>query len=499
MLDAVRRTIQDLGQLAEGHGLLAAVSGGADSMAMLDCLDRLADELGFRLEVAHVDHGLRPGAADDAGFVAGAASRRGLKFHLGAVDAAAAARELGTSVQDAAHRLRMEFLEATRLARGLDWTAVGHSRDDQAETVLLHFLRGAGPTGLSGLRAVDPPLVRPLLYVSREEIEAHCRYHDIAFREDPTNAEPTYLRNRIRLEILPVLRDKVNPNLTAGLSAAAQVMADVSDLLEQLGSEALQDCSLGDDALALSGAAFSVLHPALQREVVRLVFARWAGGPRDLERSHVEAVRRLWLQGRHGARLDLPLGGRVWVEHGTLMVGSVERWQELQPAGVAEYSYRLDVPGSVRVREAGLVVDAALLERAMVPEDALAGRSGQPEGPAETTASSGVPWLARDAYIDYNRVDLPLEVRNRRPGDRFRPLSLGGSQKVKDYFIAGKIPPGLRDLIPLVFTGEQLVWVAGFRLDERFKIGKDTEMVVHLRVTAETSVSESGKRPPGRE
>ncbi len=486
MLHTVKRTMLSWQVVRPGQGILVAVSGGPDSLALLEVLSVLAPGLGIHLEVAHLDHGLRGKESEaDARFVEREAGTRGLAFHHLRLDVGQMAARWKTSVQDAAHRLRHGFLERVRRRQALAFTALGHHMDDQAETLLLHFLRGAGPDGLSGLRPVDGHLIRPLLDVRKSQIDDFLKERGIEPRVDPSNQDRKYTRNLIRLDILPVLERDLNPALTETLAGSARIMADVSDYLDEVAATTLDSLAHSSEPLLLPAPAFTSLHPAVQQSVIRLGFSRVAGDARGLKRRHVEAVRDLWLCARPGSRLDLPRGTRAWVEESQLALGTVRDRDQRQGPAIAAFHYEMQVPGTLSIPEADLSIEARVMDRDSIPPGALSGRPGRKE-PAP--AVRGVPLLAREVYIDYNKLDLPLVVRNRRPGDWFRPLNLGGTVKVKDFFISNKIQPGARDLIPLVYAGDRLVWIAGFRLDDQFKVNDQTTSVVRLRVAENRGV-----------
>lgn len=480
MIHLVRQAIECHGMVRPGDTLLASVSGGPDSMALLEALWRLSSQLDFGLEVAHVDHGLRgEDSAADARLVAQAAHQRSLPFHLEEVDTREASRRWKTSVQDAAHRLRKESLDRTCRLRSLDRVAVGHHLDDHVETVLLHFLRGAGPDGLSGLRPVDGKTIRPLIHLNREQIISFCGEEKLPYRVDESNTDRKYLRNRIRLDLLPLLEREYSPGIRAVMARTADLMSDVASYLETRGQQALADITLERDQgrIILSQPGLFSLPSALQTWVVRECFRQLAGDLRDLDYQHVVSILELWRQGRTGSSVDLPRNLRAWVDSRGAAVGTPDSLAQAVAIRREPYQYLLSLPGQVRVKEAGLVVEGELLEA----PDPLSGLAD--EGWVWDAPRGSFQFLARQVCIDYNKVDLPLVVRNRRKGDWFRPLGLGGRKKIKDFFISEKVPPALRELIPLVCSGDRVVWVAGMRLDEDFKIEDETTSAARLRVS----------------
>jgi len=295
---------------ARGETVLAALSGGADSVALLDALALLRRPRGFRLVAAHLDHRLRPGSEEDAGFCRRLCADLGVPLRCGSADVRARAAEEGGGLEQAARRARYAFLRTVQREEKAAAIALAHTRDDQAETLLLRLLRGAGARGLAGMRKRRGPLVRPLLTVSRAEVLAHLQQRGLPWREDPSNRDPAHRRNRVRLELLPYLEARFNPRLreslarTAGLLAdeAAYLAAQADALLARIGHVA------EDGSFVLRRAGLAQAPAALAREAIRRAL-RQAGGLRGIGAAHVERVR-LLARGPAGAlrRLPLPAG-----------------------------------------------------------------------------------------------------------------------------------------------------------------------------------------------
>ncbi len=455
---AVREAVARHGMVRPGEKVVVAVSGGPDSLALLHVLWRLRDELGIALHVAHLNHLLRgEEAAADAAFVAEMAARLGLPVTVEEVPVARLAAERGLSVEEAGREARYEFFRRVAAATGAGRVALGHTRDDQAETVLMRLLRGSGPAGLSGIPPVrDGWIIRPLLAVPRTAVEAYCRRHGLRPRRDPTNEEPSYLRNRIRLELLPRLEAEYNPMLRQALAHLAEVLRAEEEWAGRAAADA------ADRLLRRSGDAVVVpvegllgLPVALRRRVVRLAAER-AGLP-SLPFEHVERVLAL-AAGAVGRALSLPGGGLARLEHDGLVLG---------PDGEepAPFAYRLEVPGSVAIPEAGLRLVAEV-----VP------------GPPLPRAGEQVPRGEGDvAVLDAERLPALLTVRSRRPGDRFRPLGLEGEKKLQDYFVDARVPRRQRDRVPIVEAHGEIVWVVGHRVDGRFAAGPGARRLLVLR------------------
>jgi tRNA(Ile)-lysidine synthase len=310
LVAAVDRDILAEGTPTRGETLVVGLSGGADSVALTDVLASLQRRHGFRLVAAHLDHGLRPGSAADAEFCAGLCRNLDMPLRSAAADVRArAARERG-GLEQAARRERYAFLRRVRDEEGASAIAVAHTRDDQAETLLLRLLRGAGATGLAGMRPRAGDVLRPLLGVSREEVLVHLRERGLAWLEDPSNADTAHRRNRVRHELLPYLEERFNPRVRAALARTAALLADEAAHLRRDADGLLAAASRDDgEALVLLRAPLAGAPAAVGRAAIRQALLR-TGGLAQVGALHVERVLQLArAKAPSGRRLSLP-GGR---------------------------------------------------------------------------------------------------------------------------------------------------------------------------------------------
>lgn len=443
MLNKVRETVVRFRLLAPGEHVAVSVSGGADSMALLHVLHRLRAEWDLRLTVAHLDHGIRPDTAEDLAVVRAATDRLGLPLVYERVDVPTRAE--GRNLEDAARLARREFLE--RVARDVGTTkiALGHTRTDVAETVLLHLLRGAGPRGLRGILASTPPYVRPLIGCSRDETRAFCREEGIPFRDDPTNQDTRLLRNAIRLDLLPVLEEH-NPRTEEALARAAALMAEAEEVLGWTADLAFAEVSRPD------GLDLDLLR-GLPRGVQALVIRRAAeavGGA--LEQRHVEEVLQRMTGGE--GEVHLPRGLSARIGNGALSFARANAQRS------ARTTWEFPLEGEVTIEDLGW---SFRLSRVPRPE-------------------SLVPGSAFVAYLDPDRLVPPLVVRTPHAGDRLRPLGLGGTKKVSDILLEGRVPRWERARWPLLCDGRGIAWVVGVRTSEDHKVVMGTAEI--LRVEA---------------
>lgn len=456
VLTNVRETIQRHRLLDAGDSILVAVSGGADSCALLLALLALRDELKLTLRVAHLDHGLRANASDDAEFVRALTARFDLSCTVGTRDVAALARERKLSVEHAARIARYEFLEETADEVGAQRIAVGHTGDDQVETVLLHLIRGSGARGLAGMPARRGRIVRPLLNVAHAEATDLCRRHGVEFRMDETNADTRFMRNAVRHRLLPLLRE-LNPAVDRAVLRAASILSEEDDLLESLTAKAIATFAHESrGGLSLLCEAILSRPPAMQRRLLRAAIARMRPDLSEIELRHVdEALGAMANREQCGwtlpGRLSLRLDG--------------ERLHLLQqPATPARDSFTprsLTIPGNVDLPDLGTRIEAALLNPCEVACVRLNER--------------------RVGYLDAGDI-RSMTVRGPQPGDRFQPLGMSGTKKLHDFFIDCKVPRAERSRIPVVVAGEDIAWVAGWRIDERFKVTDNTKSVLSLRL-----------------
>ncbi len=453
----VQRFIEAHELLHLGAKVIVSVSGGADSVALLSLLHRLESTYRLTLIVAHVNHQMRgKEAVRDARFVERYADKLGFPFHSFDVDVQTLKRRTGLSPQHAARQLRHDALQALFRSLAATHIALGHTADDQAETLLIRLLRGGGPAGLAGIPAKRMPFIRPLLRVHRDSILAYLQTAGIPWVEDSSNTNRGYLRNRVRLDLMPMLRE-YHPHVARRLQQVADMLRADNDVLEQQ-TEALArqvlNRGVGKAMLALRRAPFTAAPLAMQRRLLRYAMDRLplsnnAAGFRDME-----TLRRFVIDGgKVGQRLAL--AGRLMAErHSDVVL----LWQAraLPPTAV---SVPLPVPGTLTLRDLAL---------------SLAART-----PALTR-----DWQDRTqpyrVFVDFGALPSPLSIRFPRPGDRFHPLGAAGSQKLQDFFVNHKVPKAARPYVPLVLTGAEILWVVGYRIAEPFKVRPETRRMLEL-------------------
>jgi tRNA(Ile)-lysidine synthase len=479
LFEKVRQAIERYRMLDVGDGVVAAVSGGPDSVALLGVLTHLSAAYRLKLTVAHLNHGLRPGPADeDEALVHRLSEQMGLACESMKVDVAALSRVRKTAIEETAREERYRFLEEIRDRRQARKIALGHHAGDQAETVLMNLLRGSGPEGLRGMKPVREGLfIRPLLGVTRSEIAEYLENRNLPYRIDPTNAEETCFRNTIRGRLIPELKSRYNPQIEENLCHTAEILGREGDYLDRVVEGLIADPRmLGTDAahgeIRIDIGVFLGLHEALQGRMIKHLLLSHARKHQGIGYTHIRDVRELAQCGRSGGSLHLPFGLEVRRECGALVL-----CQRTRPARVSKpagQNHReasgghdgpvmipreIGIPGQVRIDAQNLTLSFDFVERASV-------RFGGD----------------RTVFIDYACVVPPLAVRTPQPGDRIQPLGMTGMKKLKRHFIDRKIPVRLRVRVPLLVDGRSVIWIVGQALSERVKITDKTTKILKIEM-----------------
>jgi len=432
--------------LHDADCVVAGLSGGPDSTALVLLLDDLSARIGFHLEVAHFDHQIRPAdeRARERETVRDLTSALKLRLYEGGADIPRRAQQARRSLEEQARIERYRFLGSVAADAGASAVAVGHTASDQAETLLLHLLRGTGVRGLAGMPAespwvfgTGPRLIRPLLSLTRPETEAYCRLRGFAPHTDSSNADRIYRRNRIRSELLPLLRE-FNPAVEAALLRLAGAAAEQQGWLDELVDQAFSsEVSVSGAWASLSLASLRGLPRAVQSELLARCYAAVVGDRRGLSERHRRALRRL-SEGDAERALDLPLAVQASLRAGVLSFERAEHRRGEAPAP-ALLETALTLPGRTSV---------GLWE---VIAELLAPGAAVPTGDAYA------------AVLEADQLELPLVVRSRRPGDRMRLAGMEGTKKVQDILTDAKVPRSARDMTPILCSGREILWVAGHR------------------------------------
>lgn len=439
-----------------GDTVVVAVSGGADSVALLDILSSLPD-LRLHLVVAHLDHGLRGRESDgDAVFVEQLAARYRLPCKLRRLDVKEISRRRKLSLEEAGRNARYEWFDEVARACSAGAIALGHHADDQAETFLIRLLRGSGATGLASMRLLSSDrYVRPLLLLSRAEILDYLERRDLSFRHDSSNDETLFLRNRIRHECLPYLRT-FNPAIGERLNNTAEALAADEAVLERLVDQLFPHLSRTEsEEVVFDVAALRSELPGLRYRLYRRALQLLRRDLAGIATIHLRQVDSLVHSSRTQGELSLPGGFTVLRCYDELHFLPTGKKQ-----GKEAWEIRIDGPGCHLLpdgREISICLSA--------PPDSW----------------ESVPPFR--AYFDPAAVPFPWTLRTFRPGDRFRPFGMNGTRKIKDFFIDRKIPHAVRYRTPLLFSADELIWVCGLRVSESGRVQPGTREVAEVAIT----------------
>lgn len=465
LIKKVRDTIRHHDMLAKGDTVLIGVSSGPDSVCLLHLLKELQDEYDLTLHIAHLNHGFRgEEAEEDSRFVQDMGKTLGVPVIAEYSDTPAYAREYRISKQEAAREVRYRFFGLAADKTGADRIALGHTADDQAETFLMRLLRGAGSHGLSGIPPVRDKIIRPLIGVFREEIKEYLSENDIHCRIDSSNLTPVYLRNKIRLELIPHLAKEYNPNIMDTLVRSLNILRDEDVFLDNYVRKIFRDMVINESEgmIKFDVKRFDSCEEPVKRRLVRFAVEAVKGAEGiALSCRHVEEALAL-LQNDRAGEIDFPAGVAAERRGDVFSI-----YLRSAVTSTPQYAYTVRVPGDTIVPEAGMKINTTIRTSPVLKEgltDATeAGRSA--------------------ALFDMSKFSEPLVIRNRRDGDFFCPQGMGGKKKkIKEYFIDLKISRRERDRIPLLTSPEGIMWIAGYRGDERFRVTTETKKILEVKV-----------------
>ncbi len=445
--------------------VLVAVSGGIDSLALLHLLKQFSVEIGYELFVAHLNHLARGKESDeDAEFVRKEADKLSLPFFTEEVDVAKEKPRLKTSFQESARILRYRFLEKILLSIKGNKIAVGHTADDQVETVLINLLRGAGLRGLAGIPKSRGSVIRPILECTRAELELFLKERNLPHRTDSSNNEKKYLRNKIRHDLIPFLKT-FNSDISKNLTNMAEVVRDDDDWISEKTRELysqLVTTQNGMPGLCFNISQFQKQPLAMKRRLIREALYQSGKNLRAVTALHVRQILNLFAHGKVGNRLKLP--GNVKVSRGydavNFSVGEEANDDPIFFSATEKKPVRLKVPGVTSLVEGKVQIHARLME-----------------------SPAAFPKLVdeKQAYLDFEKTGDFIAARFFQPGDLFVPLGMRGHKKLKSYFIDRKIPRKKRYSIPILINAEDdIIWIYGERISDRFRVSDKTRKVLFV-------------------
>ena len=450
MINKVRDAIQKNKLICPKEHIVVGVSGGADSMCLLHILKCLQDEYKLQLTVAHINHGMRIEAKEDAEFVNQICKNWDIPYKEHQCNIVQIAKDKKCSEEEAGRNERYWFFEEIRKTSGADKIAVAHTMNDQAETLLMRLIRGSGMTGLGAIMAKRDFIVRPLLTVSREEVEAYCHQHDIGFKEDQTNKTDVYTRNRLRRHVLPMLKKDFNPKVVEAVAQAAFQLQEAEQYLALQTQTAYQSVVMGDKkGYRIQIEPFLTYHPVIQGRILRMVIDHHMGSLKDINYTNINDILGLFYK-QSGKMIHIGKKTVAIREHGYVRI--------IKEENKSSFSFNLEI-GTNEIVQCNKKVEVRVYDDS---------KSKQRHENAYTK------------NIDYDKMSGNLQIRNRQAGDRI--LLKGGSKKLKDFFIDEKIPRSCRDDVLLIADHKNIIWVVGYRLSEAYYITDKTKRILQIQI-----------------
>lgn len=454
VIERARQTIEKHSMLAKGDSVLIGLSGGPDSICLFLVLQALVPGFDLTLHALYVDHNLRPRETpDEIAFCRKLCEARGVPFTAAHVDVSSHAKHEKMTRQEAARALRYQAFDSIARQIGAQRVALGHTADDQVETVLMRLFRGSGPSGLAGIPPKRAHIIRPLIDVTRRDIEEFLNKERVSFITDSSNLRDDYMRNRLRHHLLPVIR-RLSPEAERAIVRTAEIFRDEERYFDIQVTKTLMRLisRKREGEIELFLAPLEALDTVILRRVVRRAVDEILS-LQGISLGNIEDIIALVRTGGPGHRLHLPGAIRVIKSYATLIITS-------RPAAQLS-EHVLEGPGVVRLMEAALVVTSRI--RGIDEVDDYGDGKGT-------------------ALLDADKLSFPVLIRRRKPGDFFHPLGMGMRKKIQDLFVDEKIPRDERDVVPLLTSKGDIAWVIGYRVDERFKIDKSTKRVLECKV-----------------
>lgn len=459
--------------------ILVAVSGGADSVFLMNVLKQLSESMEFELVVAHIQHGLRgKESEEEEQFVAALAKEWGLPFYCKEVKVKEGILSSGKSLQVVARDLRYQALAELSQELGIYLVATAHHADDQAETLIQRFLRGSSLDGLGGIHLerswpyVLPEryplrLIRPLLPFSKQEILQSMKSEGILYRNDSSNASTKYFRNKIRLHLLPILKEDYNAGIVETLGQTAILLQDENQYLNEQASIAFKEVVEKEEHhFKLDKTRFCKFPVALQRRVIKLILYYLVPDFPEWKFTHIENVRELIQEDNPHAKYHLPLGIRVKRIYNSIHIGFMKTELSGEEERIVPGSYRIEIPGITYIDSLHLKVHTEVLDASGI-DDSLRGKD----------ATSSQIWFDYDCLNSSS-----LYIRVKRPGDRIKLLGMSGNKKIKGLLNEAKIPLDSRENWPVLVKGDTILWAIGLRRSDACLVNHKTKRILRINV-----------------
>lgn len=477
----VRDFVEKHHLIRKGDLLVAGISGGADSVCLFYLLLELQKNLDFRFTAVHVNHNLRgEEAVRDEKFVEKLCEREGVSCRIVRKDVGRLAQEMGLTLEEAGRKVRYEAFEQILVQDNGTKIVLAHHKDDQAETMIHHLARGTGIGGLCALKPVSGNRIRPLLCLEREEIERYLQKGGWRWQTDSTNLDDAYTRNKIRHHVVSYLCQEINPKTVAHMAGTAEELGEVEELLAALTDRLADGMVRRESDRSIISESLRKEPSILQRRIFLEEIKRAAGSGKDFTRTHAEDVQKLWEK-QVGKKITLPR--QVTACRGYSGICIMREGQERK---------NLPAPGQakqIKHAEQGNVKKGSNEEIVLLPERSKNEISIEGYTLTYQIISYNFPVIEEKKYtkwLDYDKIEDIVVIRHRNPGDRISVLQSGGSKKLKDYLIDRKIPQKERDGFWLLAAGNEVLWMIGDRIGEKYKVTDETRQILYIQIKGGT-------------
>ncbi|MCX7923021.1 MAG: tRNA lysidine(34) synthetase TilS [Clostridia bacterium] len=463
MIEKVLQTVEKYSLIQRGESIVVGLSGGPDSVCLLHVLHTLTSRLNIKLYAVHINHMLRGEESQlDEQYAINFCTSLGIPVYTIKVDIKALSKQEGISLEEAGREARYSQFDVYANKVGATKIAVAHNKNDQVETVLMRILRGTGIDGLKGMDYRRDRIIRPLLDIEREDIEIYCEGNFLKPRTDSSNLQTIYTRNKIRLDLIPYINMLFETDITDNIFKMSLLAKDDSDFVETASLELYDKCLVNKNKheVQLDLLILENYHPAVKKRIVRKAIRDLKGDLKGVENVHIEDIITLGTKGRTGSEIHLPHKIHVSKSYNTLKLFIFVK--ENCPA--VSYNESINIPGTTRLQANG-----ALMEASIHNKSDLAGIS--------SNAGQGL----LEQIFDYDKLQAGINIRTRQNGDVFKPYKSNGTKKLKEYFIDNKIPRNVRESIPLVVIGNEIVWIVGYKISDKFKVTENTKCVLKLK------------------
>ncbi len=465
MLEKVRKTVRNYQLLVKGDKVVAAVSGGPDSVCLLKVLTLLADEYRLELLIAHLNHGMRGEESDrDEAFVRSLGKDLDLRVETGKVDIPGLLKGGGISPEDLCRIERYRFLSEVCRQHQFTKVALGHHRNDRVETVLMNFLRGSGAEGLKGFSPSRGGIyVRPLFDLSRAEILDFLRSAGLRYAIDSTNNSEDYLRNRLRRHLIPWIEKHYNPGFSENLISMSEILASENAYMKEAAENVLRRWGIETNKREIRIGIEDLLscHPALQKRIAMILLLKLTPSEKGIGYRHITSVLDLAGGSNPSGSLDLPFNIHVRRDYGSLVFTKTDLRGRSRAVPEGGFFYSVQIPGVLELTNLGTRLRFEL---------------------TIANGSEKKPVDLRQVFMDYDKISFPLAVRNMEPGDRIRPFGMTGRKKLSDLFIDLKIPRFNRSRLPILVDREEVLWIPGIGLSEKVRTTPKTRKILKAEI-----------------